>query len=78
MDSFEWNKIAGAALFALLLSVGLIIFSGVIFSTERPESPGYIVAVFNERHRFEPGQTVHLKPRPEHAHLFDGASGARV
>ncbi len=37
-----------------------------------------IVAVFNERHRFEPGQTVHLKPRPEHAHLFDGASGARV
>jgi multiple sugar transport system ATP-binding protein len=37
-----------------------------------------IVAVFNERHKFEPGQTVHLKPRPEHAHLFDGASGARV
>jgi multiple sugar transport system ATP-binding protein len=37
-----------------------------------------IVAVFRERHQFEPGQTVHLKPRPEHAHLFDGASGARV
>ncbi len=37
-----------------------------------------IVAVFRERHQFQPGQTVHLKPRPEHAHLFDGASGARV
>ena len=37
-----------------------------------------IVAVFRERHNFEPGQTVHLRPRPEHAHLFDGASGDRV
>jgi multiple sugar transport system ATP-binding protein len=37
-----------------------------------------IVAVFHERHAFEPGQTVHLKPRPEHVHLFDGASGMRV
>ena len=37
-----------------------------------------IVAVFHERHHFEPGQTVHLRPRPEHAHLFDGTSGMRV
>jgi multiple sugar transport system ATP-binding protein len=37
-----------------------------------------IVAVFHERHDFRPGQTVHLKPRPEHAHLFDSESGARV
>src|SRR5690606_6219023 len=37
-----------------------------------------IIAVFRERHQFEPGQTVHLKPRPEHARLFDGASGSRV
>ena len=48
MDSFEWNKIAGAVLFALLLSVGLTIFSDVLFSTEAPESPGYIVAVATE------------------------------
>ena len=32
-------------LFALLLSVGLSIFSGIMFSSERPETPGYIVAV---------------------------------
>jgi multiple sugar transport system ATP-binding protein len=37
-----------------------------------------IVAVFRERHAFQPGQTLHLRPRPEHAHLFDGASGSRV
>jgi multiple sugar transport system ATP-binding protein len=37
-----------------------------------------IVAVFRERHQFTPGQTVHLRPRPEYAHLFDGASGSRV
>ncbi len=45
MDSYEWNKIAGAVLFALLLSVGLTIFSDVLFSTEAPESPGYVVAM---------------------------------
>ena len=32
MDSFEWNKIAGAVLFALLVSVGLSIFSDTLFS----------------------------------------------
>jgi multiple sugar transport system ATP-binding protein len=37
-----------------------------------------IVAVFRDRHNFQPGQTVHLKPRPEFVHLFDSASGARV
>jgi multiple sugar transport system ATP-binding protein len=37
-----------------------------------------IVAVFHDRHDFKPGQTIHLKPRPEHAHLFDSSSGARV
>ena len=48
MDSFEWNKIAGAILFALLVSFGLGIFSGLIFQTERPESPGYVIAVTTE------------------------------
>jgi len=37
-----------------------------------------ITAVFRERHDFQPGQTVHLRPRPEFAHIFDDASGARV
>ncbi len=37
-----------------------------------------VVAVFHDRHKFVPGQTVHLKPRREQAHLFDGASGKRL
>ncbi|HQZ13080.1 MAG TPA: sn-glycerol-3-phosphate ABC transporter ATP-binding protein UgpC [Devosia sp.] len=37
-----------------------------------------ITAVFRDRHTFTPGQTVHLKPRPEHGHLFDSTSGSRV
>lgn len=45
MDSYEWNKIAGAVLFALLLSVGLSIFSETLFESEAPESPGYVIAV---------------------------------
>ena len=48
MDSFEWNKIAGAVLFALLLTFGLGIFSNIIFESEAPEPPGYVIAVATE------------------------------
>ncbi|HEY0918522.1 ABC transporter ATP-binding protein [Devosia sp.] len=37
-----------------------------------------VVAVFHDRHAFTPGQTVHLRPRREQAHLFDRASGKRL
>ncbi|MFK7871035.1 MAG: ABC transporter ATP-binding protein [Roseobacter sp.] len=37
-----------------------------------------VTAVFRERHAFQPGQTVHLRPDPQHLHLFDAASGARI
>jgi multiple sugar transport system ATP-binding protein len=37
-----------------------------------------LVALFRERHNFQPGQTVHLRPRPDQAHLFDQESGRRV
>ena len=45
MDSFEWNKIFGAILFALLVTFGLSIVSETIFETETPETPGYVIAV---------------------------------
>jgi cytochrome c2 len=48
MDSFEWNKIVGAVLFALLAAVGLRIFSEIIFEAEEPESPGYVIATAQE------------------------------
>ena len=37
-----------------------------------------IIAAFRDRHHFEPGQTVTLRPRPDKAHIFDGASGERL
>jgi multiple sugar transport system ATP-binding protein len=37
-----------------------------------------IVALFRERHSFAPGQTIHLRPRRDQAHLFDGATGNRI
>ena len=37
-----------------------------------------IVAVFRERHKFEPGDKVRLKPDPALVHLFDEATGKRL
>lgn len=37
-----------------------------------------VTAVFRERHSFDPGQTIHLKPDPNHMHFFDAATGARL
>jgi multiple sugar transport system ATP-binding protein len=37
-----------------------------------------VVAVFRERHRFEPGDKVRLKPDPSLVHLFDEATGKRL
>jgi multiple sugar transport system ATP-binding protein len=37
-----------------------------------------IVAALRDRHDFEPGQTVHLLPRADKAHLFDSATGTRI
>lgn len=37
-----------------------------------------IVAVFPDWHDLNPGQTVHLRPRAERAHLFDSATGGRI
>jgi cytochrome c len=43
MDSFEWNKIAGAVLGTLLFVVAVRIASGFIFEVEQPAKPGYVV-----------------------------------
>lgn len=45
MDSFEFNKIAGAVLGTALLVLGLKNFGGELFHTEAPEKPGMIIEV---------------------------------
>ena len=37
-----------------------------------------MVAAFRDRYDFEPGQTVHLRPRADKAHLFDSETGERI
>lgn len=45
MDSFEFNKIAGAVLFTALMVFGLKELAGVIYHSEAPEKPGMYVEV---------------------------------
>ena len=44
MDSFEWNKIAGAVLGTGLLVFGLKLVGGALFSGEAPAKPGFMIA----------------------------------
>ena len=37
-----------------------------------------VVAVFSERHHFQPGAPIVLRPRPEAIHLFDTSSGRHL
>ncbi|MBZ9918942.1 sn-glycerol-3-phosphate ABC transporter ATP-binding protein UgpC [Mesorhizobium sp. BR1-1-12] len=39
---------------------------------------GEMVALFRERHDFKPGDTLKLRPRPDHIHLFDAETGKRL
>lgn len=45
MDSFELNKIAGAVLATLTLTLGLGIVSEILFTSEAPAKPGFDIAV---------------------------------
>ena len=44
MDSYEWNKIAGAVLGTLLFIVAVKIASDFLFLVPPPAKPGYVVA----------------------------------
>ena len=45
MDSFEFNKIAGAVLATGLIVLGLKNLTGIIYHTAAPEKPGYLIEV---------------------------------
>ena len=45
MDSFEFNKIAGAALFTLLCVVAVNITAEAIYAPHKPAKPGYEIAI---------------------------------
>jgi multiple sugar transport system ATP-binding protein len=37
-----------------------------------------MVALFRDRHAFQPGQTLRLLPRADSVHLFDPQTGKRI
>lgn len=43
MDSYEWTRISGALLTALIAVLGLSIITGYIFKPAVPRKPGYVV-----------------------------------
>ncbi len=49
MDSFEFNKIAGAVLGTLVLTMGLGFASQAIVSSKKPEKPAYLINVPEEK-----------------------------
>ncbi|TCT08825.1 cytochrome c [Tepidamorphus gemmatus] len=48
MDSFEFNKFAGAILLTLLVTLGVSILAEELYTAHTPEKPGYEVAVAEE------------------------------
>ena len=37
-----------------------------------------LVALFRQRHSLKPGDTLTLRPRTDHVHLFDAETGTRL
>ncbi len=61
MDSFEFNKIAGALLGTALAVFGLQTLGGIIYHTEAPEKPGFMIA---EAEATEGAEEAHAEAKP--------------
>ncbi len=71
MRAFEFNKISGAVLFALLAMFGARTVSNIIFAPVTPDKPGYKIEVEEER---APGQNKDAAPAPTLAQLLSAAN----
>ena len=71
MDSFEFNKIAGALLGSLLFLVGLNIAAEAIFAPSKPAKPGYVIEIPKEA----AGETAKAAPEESIEKLLASASG---
>lgn len=65
MDSFEFNKVAGAALGTLLMTMALGLFSGFVFSPGTLNKPGYELPNAPAEGASEPAATAEVaQPLP--------------
>ena len=58
MDSFELNKVLGAVLGTCLALLSLNIAAGAIFTSHKPEKPGYEIAVKEDAAAGKPGEAA--------------------
>jgi cytochrome c len=80
MDSFEFNKIAGALLGTALAVFGLNSLSGIIYHAETPQKPGFLIA---EAEATEGGEEAGAEAKPigallATANVEKGQSGAKA
>ncbi len=82
MDSFEFNKIAGAVLATALVVFGLKELSSVIYHSETPEKPGFAIEVAEAGGHGEAqaatGPAVSLGTLLASADPVKGAAGAKA
>jgi cytochrome c len=81
MDAYEFNKIAMAVLFACLGVLTLNITAGALFSPEKPDKPGYEIAV--QEQNAAPAAAQPAKSEPIEVLLANssperGQAGAKV
>ena len=75
MDSYEFNKIAGWVLTALVTLLGLSILTGAMFPVHLPEKPAFIVEGVEEEGVASGGAAVAEKPIAAYMATADIAKG---
>ena len=75
MDSFEFNKIAGAFLGTLLFTMALGVFSDAVFSHTRPAKPGYDLPAADEGAAEAGAAPAAAAPLPERLAKADPKKG---
>jgi len=75
IDSWTFNKIAGAVLGTALVVFGLNELSGIIFATENPEKPGFAIEVAEVTTGGEATAATEEKPLAELLAVADVAKG---
>jgi cytochrome c len=78
MDSFEFNKVAGAVLGTLLFVMGLGLFSDAIFATPIPAKPGYDLPAAAETASTGGAAAAPAVPLPELLAKADPKKGATL
>jgi len=78
MDSFEFNKVAGAVLGTLVFTMGLGFASNAIFKPNHSEKPGYVIDVPEEKAGAADSAEPVVAPIAERLATADPAKGATL